>query len=334
MIYENIDKLNKNPLVSAFVFTYNQQDIVNKTIDSIISQKCVFEYEVIICDDCSTDNTLKVCIDYQKQYPEKIRVVENETNMGIRCNYLINISNYARGKYVASTAGDDWWSDNEKLKKQVFFLEKNRDFSFVHSHAFVYLDNEQRLSGRQIGYDRTTFEQNVLSNGVAALTICFKKQAFEEYVREIDPVSLPFSEDYPMVLWFSYRKKMGFINEPLCTYRLQTNSLSHTPDKNKIYKGPQDAYDCKMVFIKKFGITDEELIKKITLTYYFDRMRYGHLLGDKENIKKGEAYFKEKHCYHYYLLSKLYGLAGKNEKVNNVVFYFGILLRKVFPIYE
>ena len=334
MIYEEKEKLCKSPLVSTFVFTYNQQDLVIKTIESIVYQNCDFDYEIIICDDCSTDATLNVCLDYQKRFPEKVRVVENEKNLGIRGSYINNISQYTRGKYVASCAGDDWWSSSQKLQKQITYLENHEDVSLVHSHAYIYVDESKSYSKKLLGCNRNSFEDNVLANRVAALTICFKKQAFDEYVKEIDPISLPFSEDYPMVIWFSYRKKIGFISEPLCTYRLQTNSLSHALDKNMIYKGPKDVYDCKMVFIKKFRIVDEKLIKKIKLNYYFDRMRYGHLLGDEDNIYKGEAFFKEKHCYHYYLLSKLYRLAGKNEKANKVVFYFGVLLKKVFPIYK
>ena len=334
MIYEDKEKICKNPLASAYIFTYNQQELVKETVNSYLAQECDFDFEIVICNDCSKDNTLQTCLEFQKQYPEKIRVVDNEQNMGIRGNYLTNVGKYARGKYVATCAGDDWWSDTRKLAKQVGYMEAHPECDLVHTKAAIYVDKDKAYSKRQLGLNRNTFEESVLLNGVAALTICFTKSSFDEFVQDVNPISLPFSEDYPMVLWYSYKKKIHFIDEATCTYRLMTNSLSHTPDKNKIYKGPQDAYDCKMIFINKFGITDEDLIKKVTLTYYFDRMRYGHLLGDKENIKKGESYFKEKHCYHYYLLSKLYGLAGKNEKANKVVFYFGILLRKVYPIYK
>lgn len=334
MIYEDKEKLCKDPLASAYIFTYNQQELVKETINSYLAQECDFDFEIVICNDCSKDNTLQTCLEFQQRYPEKIRVVDNEQNMGIRGNYLTNVGQYARGKYVATCAGDDWWSDAKKLQKQVGYMEAHPECHLVHTKAAIYVDKDKAYSKRILGLNRNTFEENVLLNGVAALTICFTKASFDEFVQDVNPISLPFSEDYPMVLWYSYKKNIHFIDDITCTYRLQTNSLSHTPDKNKIYKGPQDAYDCKMVFINKFGITDEELIKKITLIYHYDRMRYAHLLGDTDNIKKGEEYFKEKHCYHYYLLSKLYSLVGKNEKANKAVFYFGILLRKVFPIYK
>lgn len=334
MIYEDKEKLCKAPLASAYIFTYNQQELVKETINSYLAQECDFDFEIVICNDCSKDDTLKTCLEFQQQYPEKIRVVDNEHNMGIRGNYLTNVGKYARGKYVATCAGDDWWSDKKKLQKQVGYMESHPECDLVHTRAAIYVDKDRVYSKKLLGLNRNTFEENVLQNGVAALTICFTKASFDEFVNDVDPISLLFSEDYPMVLWYSYKKNIHFIDDVTCTYRLQTNSLSHTPDKNKIYKGPQDSFDCKMVFVNKFGITNEDLIRKITLTYYFDRMRYGHLLGDEENMRKGEAYFKENHCYHYYILSKLYRFAGKNESANKMVFYFGVLLRKVFPIYK
>ena len=334
MIYEDKRKLIAQPLVSCFVFTYNQQEFVKTAIESILSQECDFSFEVIICDDCSTDNTLQVCLNYIEVYPEIIRVVENDKNLGIRGNYFTNITRYCRGKYMSNCAGDDWWSNPHKLKLQVSYLEEHPEISMVHGHAQIFDEKTGNLKTQLMGRNRDTFEENLLSNGVAIVPTCFRSSAHTEYINEINPITLPFSEDYPMVLWFSYRHKIHFIDEVLCTYRLQTESLSHTKDKNKIYKGPKDSYDCKMVFVNRFGITDKDLIKRITLIYYFDRMRYGHLLGDEDYIQEGEAYFKDNHCYHYYILSKLYRLAGKNEKANKVVFYFGVLLRKIFPIYK
>ncbi len=333
MIYEDKEKLCKNPLASAYIFTYNQQELVKDTVNSYLAQECDFDFEIVICNDCSKDNTLQTCLEFQRLYPEKIRVVDNEQNMGIRGNYLTNVGKYARGKYVATCAGDDWWSDKRKLQKQVGYMEEHPECDLVHTKAAIYVDKDKNYSKRLLGLNRNTFEENVLLNGVAALTICFTKTSFDEFVKDVNPISLPFSEDYPMVLWYSYKKSIHFIDDVTCTYRLLSNSLSHTPDKNKIYKGPQDAYDCKMVFINKFGIKDQVLIKKIRFIYHFDRMQYAHLLADSENIKKGEVFFKENHYYFPLLLSKLYGIAGKNEKANKVVFYLGVIYKKTYPIY-
>lgn len=332
MIYEIKEKMCVNPLVSAFIFTYNQQELVKETINSFLAQECDFSFEIIICNDCSKDNTLNTCLEFLYRYPDKIRVVNNEKNMGITGNYLTNIELYARGKYVATCAGDDWWSDKRKLKKQVEYMEMHPECHLVHSKAAIYVEKNKAYSKRHLGLNRNTFEENVLLNGVAALTICFTKESFDEYVNDVNPISLPFSEDYPMVLWYSYKKEIHYLDEVTCTYRLQTNSLSHTQDVVKLYQGPQDEFDCRMTFVRKFSIKDKVLIKKIYLIYYLDRMRYAHLLKDEENIKKGETFFINHHYYAFFLLSKLYHLAGQNKKANKVFFFIERIVKKLLNI--
>ena len=331
MIYEDKIILCEHPLVSAYIFTYNQQNLVRKTIESFLSQECSFEYEIIICDDCSKDGTLSVCLEYQRQHPYIIRVIANDKNMGIRGNFINNILSYSRGKYIAYCAGDDWWSDKYKLQKQVSFLEVHQEVSMVHSHARIFVENTNTYSRNLIGRNRNTFEENVLTNGVAALTTCFTKKSFLDYVAEIDPISLPFSEDYPMVLWFSYRTKVCFMEDALCTYRLQTNSLSHTTDKLKIYKGPQDVLDCRLFFINKFNIKDEDLIRKVYLSYYLDRLQYAHLLKDTDGIKNTESFFKGNHYYTFFFLSKIYTVVGRHERLNKMVSLLARFIRKVHP---
>ena len=146
MIYEDKEKLCKAPLASAYIFTYNQQELVKETINSYLAQECDFDFEIVICNDCSKDNTLQTCLEFQQRYPEKIRVVDNEQNMGIRWNYLTNVGKYARGKYVATCAGDDWWSDTKKLQKQVGYMEAHPECHLVHTKAAIYVDKDKAYS--------------------------------------------------------------------------------------------------------------------------------------------------------------------------------------------
>ena len=331
MIYQDIERICKNPLASAFIFTYNQECLVQETIESILSQKCNFEYEIVICEDCGTDNTLDVCLKYQKEYPQLIRVIHNDKNLGLRANFFENITTYARGKYVAVCAGDDWWCDEEKLQKQVGFLEQHSDYGMVHTLASVYIDKEKRMRENTIGSPKNTFFDNILNNHVAALTMCFSKVSFDEYINEINPVELPYSEDYPMVLWYSYRSKIHFLNEVTCVYRLLENSVSHSTNLEKIYKGPLDFYTCGQYFIKLFGVEDELLMRLSTFKYYRDRMRWAFLLNDKVNIRKGEAFFGDYKYYSFWLLSKLYGLSGSNVKLNRIIFFIERVIRRFHP---
>ena len=329
MIVEDLDLLPHNPLVTAFVFTFNQENLVSQTIDSILAQQCSFEYEIVICDDCSKDSTLTVCLGYQQQHPNLIRVVENDRNLGIKCNFFHNIFKYARGKYVASCAGDDWWSDPLKLQKQVECLENDTTYDLVHTYASVYIDKERKIARNLIGSPKCSFRENLLNNRVAALTMCFTLKSFKEYVEDINPMELPYSEDYPLVLWYSYKGKIRFLPEVTSVYRLLTHSLSHSTDVKKVYKDPLDFFNCGMYFVNHFHFDDDDVIKYMRLHFFIKRMRYAHLLGDRENVKKGELFFMNNGYVVFWILSKVYRIAGSNEKANSLVYLMERIVRRL-----
>lgn len=123
--------MNSNKMVSVLMITYNHEKFVEKAIESIISQKTNFEYELIIHDDASSDDTQKILKCYQEKYPEIIRLIlqtENQYSQGklITDEYLIPI---CKGKYIAFCEGDDYWIDDHKLQKQFDFLENRLEIN-------------------------------------------------------------------------------------------------------------------------------------------------------------------------------------------------------------
>ena len=86
MIIESKD-IVKKPQVSVVVLVYNQEDYISQCIDTILCQKVDFEYELIISDDCSQDNTIRICKKYQELYPNKIKLLLHEKNRGVAYNF-------------------------------------------------------------------------------------------------------------------------------------------------------------------------------------------------------------------------------------------------------
>lgn len=129
-----------HPLISAIVLTYNQCAYIADCIEGILSQDTAFAYEIIIADDCSTDGTREICESYAAKYPSLIKLVASEQNVGAVANeqraFLA-----AKGKYIATCEGDDFWSDTMKLQRQVDFLESHPDYS-VCFHRFKKLHVE------------------------------------------------------------------------------------------------------------------------------------------------------------------------------------------------
>lgn len=113
--------------VSVIVPTYNHENYISQALESILSQKVTFPIEILIGDDCSTDKTCEIIKEYKSKYPDLIRLFLHEKNVGATKNAYELLMN-ARGKYLATLEGDDYWIDDYKLQKQVDFLEQNEDY--------------------------------------------------------------------------------------------------------------------------------------------------------------------------------------------------------------
>ncbi len=130
------------PMVSVTVLTYNHEKYIKQALDSILRQKVNFDYEILIGDDASTDNTVKVLKEYKSKYPKIIKLFLNEVNLGATRN-AYNLLVNAKGKYLATCEGDDYWIDDNKLQIQVEFLEKNKELVGC-SHYFTVVDENNK----------------------------------------------------------------------------------------------------------------------------------------------------------------------------------------------
>lgn len=121
--------LSEEPIkVSVCCITYNHKNYIEVAIDSFLSQKTTFPFEIIIGDDCSNDGTSQIVDNYQKCYPNIIKVLRGETNKGMIGNMLATLS-AANSDYIAFCEGDDYWVDNDKLTKQKNICDKDDDIS-------------------------------------------------------------------------------------------------------------------------------------------------------------------------------------------------------------
>ena len=147
-------------LVSVIVVTYNQENTIARTLGSIISQECHFRIEIIIGEDDSTDRTRSICVKYQQQYPEIIRLMPQSPNKGVAKNYYDCIL-ASKGKYIADCAGDDFWIDNHKLEKEVAIIDSDESISLVHTNWNFYYENERQTLHNKYKYPDFTQKKNI-----------------------------------------------------------------------------------------------------------------------------------------------------------------------------
>lgn len=112
--------------VSVCVFSYNYGKYLAQALDSILAQETSFDFEIVLGDDFSTDNTRAIASEYSDRYPGKFILSFNETNIGGTRNWL-RAMNKCRGKYIALLDGDDYFTDKAKLQKQYDALESDDD---------------------------------------------------------------------------------------------------------------------------------------------------------------------------------------------------------------
>ncbi len=129
--------------VSICCITYNHEKYISAALDSFLSQQTNFAFEILIGEDKGSDNTLSIINEYQDEFPEIIKVITAETNLGANGNIRNVIAN-AKGGYIAFCEGDDYWLERDKIQKQYDILIENPEIKFCFHPAYaLYADNSQ-----------------------------------------------------------------------------------------------------------------------------------------------------------------------------------------------
>lgn len=127
--------------VVVAITTFNLEKYIEQALDSVLMQKTTFKYKIIVADDCSSDNTLHILHNYQKKYPEKIEVLSADKNLGSLANSN-RIFDGLECEYFTFLDGDDYWVSDDRLQRQVDFLDKNPTFMMCAGNT-QFLRNEK-----------------------------------------------------------------------------------------------------------------------------------------------------------------------------------------------
>ena len=135
-----------NVKLSIIVPTYNHEKYIEECIRSILMQKMKFNYEVLIGEDCSKDKTAMVLKKLENEIPHNYKIFYREKNMGMGpMGNAWDLQNRAKGEYIISIEGDDFFIDEHKLQKQVDFLDKHKEFIAV-AHNCQVVDKNSKYS--------------------------------------------------------------------------------------------------------------------------------------------------------------------------------------------
>lgn len=234
-------------LLSVNCIAYNQEEYIAQALDSILGQLTDFQFEVLVHDDASTDNTASVIRSYAQKYPGLIKPIyqtENQHSKGIRVGTVFNLSR-ARGKYVAYCEGDDFWTDPYKLQKQVDYMESHSGCSFCF-HAVGVVSRQGKRIGNPIRpyrQNRTVPIQDIIEGGGRFLGTNSTVYRRELMAQPPDFYLNAPVGDFPLVLYLATQGDVYYFDEIMSSYRTGlpgswTNSMKSSPDKQvKVRKG-------------------------------------------------------------------------------------------------
>lgn len=138
-----------DPMLSIYVATYNHEKYIVKALESILMQKTKYSYEVLIGEDCSTDNTRAILKEYEKKLPSNFTIFYREKNMSkLEIGNTMDLKLRCRGKYIIALEGDDFWIDELKIEKQIDFLETHPDYVAV-AHNCIVVDADSVPNGEK-----------------------------------------------------------------------------------------------------------------------------------------------------------------------------------------
>lgn len=163
------------PMVSILCITYNHERFLAQALESFLMQETTFPFEIVVGEDASIDGTRAVLNDYVERYPNRVKALSAVKNVGMIEN-MRRTQAACRGKYIALCEGDDYWTDPQKLQKQVTFLETNEEYVLSFHDAYSMEGSAIRAVPQLKGHLRkdASARDLLLARQISTLTVCYR----------------------------------------------------------------------------------------------------------------------------------------------------------------
>ncbi len=218
--------MKEDIMVSVLCTAYNHENFIRDAIEGVLEQKTNFRYELIIHDDASGDHTPKIITEYAERYKGIIRLVMQEKNQYQSCNiYPAFLFPKVRGKYIAFCEGDDYWTDEQKLQKQVDFLENHEDYVMcMHNAVKVNYETGEEVVLNTFPADGTYSQEKQILAGLGTDFPAFASYMVRaEFLKGIPEFFLASKVlDYPIRQYYANCGKVYYFKAPMSVYRVST----------------------------------------------------------------------------------------------------------------
>lgn len=278
-----LDEMIK-PTVSIFCMVYNHEQYIKQCIEKILMQKCLFDFEIVIGEDCSTDNSRALILELVNKYPGKFKLLFHNKNIGAQENQNLILKDCI-GKYVALCEGDDYWIDPYKLQKQVDFLELNNEYTICHHRINLNINEKEELHKYHINKTTPTtqtLEDITNYNFIYTCSVVFRNI----------PLNLPdWSKylpigDYTMWLYLAKFGKIYYMPDIMAVYRIgagvfsSENSISKLQTTNIALHFYKKIFERDSIYYKNLEKQEKENIRTISKYYLYNTVHKENNIKD------------------------------------------------------
>ncbi len=312
--------------------TYNQQPYIEQAITSILSQEFRGSFELIIGDDCSTDGTADIVRRFHERYPETIRLITSDRNVGADANFKRCVR-ACKTEFISFCEGDDYWNSPHTLQRQIDSLQSRQQTGAVHSdfsHARLISGTWKVLPAFNRAYGKniprgSVFDRLLFGNFIQTCTFCARTDLVLEFLDSELPTGSYSVGDWPLFLHISASHEIDYIDEPLATYRLTPKSITNSGHEQDILRA-ENAMTMISDFCRTFGtpsaIENEahraslaHIVRKCTLTGNRPEFqRYWKSYLETRPSRRAIAYLRLEHLVFSNLVSRRLYLAYSRIK--------------------
>lgn len=221
--FSDPERLCKAPLVSVVCLVWNHEKWLDESIAGMVNQKTDFEYEILLCEDHSPDGSRGICLKWQERHPDRIRVISGEQNLGVWKNSALG-HREARGSYVAFLEGDDYWTDSNKLQKQMDLM-RAKGYRFVVAWNDILHDSTGRIESLQFP-SRMEISRDTYKGGYYHTSTYVMTKELRERIVSSCHFVLPY-DTVVFLLALGIGERIGVVREKVSVYR-QTGTGIYT----------------------------------------------------------------------------------------------------------
>ena len=253
---------NKKILISVVIPSYNRADTVGQTIESILAQKVDADIEIVIGDDCSTDNAREVLEQYRQKYPDIIRLFLREQNKGLGANWAQCVKD-CRGEFICNCDNDDYWHNPHKLQLQLDYMESHPESNICITNHRTHNRTTGEIKECKAEINHSDIQQSMWGG-------CYFCNATIMYRADFLKVHLDLDEfikrhlslqDWPAWVILTAYTDIDVLQESTATWCIETVSITRPDSVERLAKRYQgDKEVCRYLgelFPEKFPFTDE-----------------------------------------------------------------------------